>query len=88
MANESVTQDPRFSSYELLVCQAKALMRELWHEEFETRPDLRIVGETDEARASSDEVKECRLLALLEKEFGPVEGARPKLVLVQGGLQA
>lgn len=70
---------------EVMVCQIKALMRELWPDEFDTKPDLRIVGGTDEARASSAEVKECRLLALLEKEFGPVEGARPKLVLVQGG---
>lgn len=29
-----------------------------------------------------DEVKVRRLLALLEKEFGPIEGARPKLRLV------
>src|SRR5690349_13972070 len=27
----------------------------------------------------SEEVKRCRLLALLERELGPVQGARPKL---------
>lgn len=32
----------------------------------------------------NNEVKECRLLALLEQEFGRVEGARPKLQVVGG----
>lgn len=38
-----------------------------------------------EANPRIDEVMVCRLLAILEKKFGPVEGARPKLTLIQGG---
>ncbi len=30
---------------ELLVCQAKALMRKLWPEEFDVKPDLKLVAD-------------------------------------------
>lgn len=32
-----------------------------------------------------EEVKRCRLLALLERELGPVEGAKPRLRVVGVG---
>ncbi|KZC17039.1 hypothetical protein RHOFW510R12_01405 [Rhodanobacter sp. FW510-R12] len=31
----------------------------------------------------SEEIKVRRLMALLEREFGPVEGAKPKLTIVK-----
>jgi hypothetical protein len=33
----------------------------------------------------NEEIEVRRLMALLEREFGPVEGARPRLRLVAGG---
>ena len=40
----------------------------------------------DEARAPGmDEATMCQFVALLNKKWGPIEGSKPKLTLIQGG---
>ena len=36
-------QQPAPTINEVMVCQARALIRELWPEEFDTKPDLRLI---------------------------------------------
>lgn len=83
-AHAESVKSPDTARAELMVAEAKMICTELRPDEFGClAPQI-----TAELKAAQKESRMCQLRALLDREFGKMPGAGPKLQLIQGGLSS